>query len=66
MTKYVYWDEKNKVFKIRRQIKGKTLYFGSYAKEKEAALAVELFEKNGWNKKDNWKIKAKVKEIMEG
>ena len=32
--------------------------------EEEAALAVELFEKTGWNKKDNWKIKAKVKEIL--
>lgn len=65
MAKYCYWDEKNKVYRIRRRIKGKLTHFGTYPNEKEAALAVELYEKTGWNKKDNWKIKAKVKEIIE-
>lgn len=64
MAKYCYWDGKNKVFQIRRRIQGKTLNFGTYPNEEEAALAVEFFEKNGWNKEDNWKIKAKVKEIF--
>ena len=64
MAKYCYWDKKNKVFHVRRRIQGKMLNFGTYRTEEEAALAVELFEKTGWNKKDNWKIKAKVKEIL--
>ena len=64
MAKYCYWDGKNKCFYVRRRIKGALINFGTYPNEEEAALAVELFEKTGWNKEDNWKIKAEVKEIF--
>lgn len=64
MAKYCYWNEKNKVYHIRRRINGKNINFGTYPTEEEAALAVELYAKSGWNKEDNWAIKAKVKEIF--
>ena len=64
MAKYCYWDTKNKVYHIRRRINGKNINFGTYPTEEEAALAVELYEKCGWKKEDNWRIKAEVKEIF--
>lgn len=64
MAKYCYYDSRNKVWHIRRRIKGKQLFFGTYPTEEEAALAVKFFEKNGWKKEDNWRIKAEVKEIF--
>ncbi|MBQ2651924.1 MAG: hypothetical protein IJF83_00055 [Methanobrevibacter sp.] len=64
MGKYVYRDNKNNVFRISRRINGKQLNFGTYPTQEEANLAVELYEKHGWNKENNWAIKAQVKEIM--
>ena len=64
MVKYCYWDEKNKCFHVRRRINGTNINFGTYPNEEEAALAVELYSKQGWNKENNWAIKAQVKEII--
>ena len=62
--KYSYYDRRNNMFTIARTINGRRVYFGTYKSEEAARLAVSLFEKYGWNKEYNWRVKAEVKEIL--
>ena len=64
--KHCYYDSKKKRYHINKTINGKTEFFGSYKNIEEAKLAVELFEKSGWHKEDNWVIRAEVKEKLNG
>lgn len=62
--KYYYFLENKGVYVISKNINGLQTYLGYYKTEKAAKLAVELYKKYGWDKKNNWKIKAEVKEIL--
>lgn len=64
--KHCYYDDKKKLYTIKKRSNGKTEFFGSYKTIEEATLAVELFEKSGWHKEDNWVIRAEVKEKING
>lgn len=58
--KYYYFDKFNNIFRITK----KHVHYGTYKTEEAARLAVQLFEKYGWNREDNWRVKAEVKEIL--
>ena len=64
MVKYCYYSERDDLYYIKRHIDGLTYCFGTYKTKEAAELAVELFEKYGWDPKDNWKVKSEVKEIL--
>ena len=64
--KHCYYDEKKKLYNIKKTINNKTEFFGAYKNIEEAKLAVKLFEKTGWHKEDNWIIRAEVKEQIGG
>lgn len=64
--KYSYYNEKNKNWVIRRQIKGKKIYFGSYRTREEASKAVEIYNRIGWDPVKNWHVRAKVREELYG
>ncbi len=60
-----YWHDKRRdVYIISKTFNKKRKDFGQYKSEKEVKLAVELFEKYGWNKEDVWRVKAEVNEIL--
>lgn len=61
---YCYHDKTRGIYRITKRVNGKQKHFGCYTNKEEAELAVELFEKTGWNPEDNWAIKAKAKEIL--
>ena len=64
--KYSSYDEKKKLWTIRRTIKGKTISFGSYKTRQEVEKAVEIYNRVGWDPIKNWAVKAKVKEELYG
>lgn len=64
--KHCYYNNKTKLYEITKSINGKLEFFGSYKTIEEAKLAVELFEKTGWHKEDNWAVRAEVKEKING
>ena len=64
--KYSYYDQRNKVWRIRRRRKGKNINFGSYKTREECEKAVEIYQEIGWDPVKNWAVKAKVKEILYG
>ena len=60
-----YWHDKRRdVYIIVKTVNGKRKNFGQYKSEKEVKLAVELFEKYGWNKEDVWRVKFYVTKIL--
>lgn len=63
--KHIRYNETKKLYQIRKTINNKNEFFGSYKNLEEAKLAVELLEKTGWHKEDDWAIRAEVKEQME-
>jgi len=64
--KYTNYDSKRKVYRIRRQIKGKVIHFGNYKTREEVERAIEIFEEIGWDPVKNWAVKAKVRDEMLG
>ena len=66
MAKYYYWNAANKMWTINKRINGQMHFFGYYKTEKAAQLAVKLYQKYGWKKENNWRIKHEVKQIIGG
>lgn len=60
--KFSYYNSEKDIWTIRRKIKGKQIYFGTYKTREEVERAVEIYEKIGWDPVKNWAVKAKVKE----
>ena len=58
--KYYYFDKYWNNFRIVKN----RVYFGTYKTEEAARLAVWLYEKYGWDKENNWRVKAEVNEIL--
>ena len=63
-SKHYHYDSQKEKFVVSRRINGKKLFFGYYKTERAAKLAVKLFQQYGWNKSNNWLVKAKVKEQL--
>lgn len=63
IPKYYYYNERQGFWIVQKRIGSNLIMFGTYKSEKEAALAVELFNQYGWNKKYIWRVKAEVKEM---
>ena len=64
--KYSWFDETKGLWVIRRTMKGKRIYFGTYKTRQEVEKAVEIFNRVGWNPIKTWAVKAKVKEELYG
>ena len=62
--KYYYFSKRQGRWLVQRKFNGKHVNFGQYSTEEEAKMAVELFHKYGWNKENNWRVKAEVKKIF--
>ena len=64
--KYYYYNNSRKCFIVSKKIKGKSNFFGYFKTEEAAKLAVKLFKKYGWDEKNNWKVRAEVKQTIRG
>lgn len=64
--KYSSYNKKTKSWMIKRKIKGKQVYFGSYKTREECEKAVEIYNKIGWDPVKNWHVRAKVREELYG
>ena len=60
--KYYSWHSTKKCYVIEKRINNRKHFFGYYKTEEQVKLAVELFNKYGWNKENNWRVKAEVRE----
>lgn len=65
IPKYYYYNERQGLWIVQKRIGSNLIMFGTYKSEKEAALAVELFNQYGWKKENIWKVKAEAKELNE-
>lgn len=62
--RYYYHRKKDDVYIIQKMIDGEKPYLGEYKTEKAAVLAVSLFEKYGWDPRNNWRVKYEVKQML--
>jgi len=65
MTKHYYYDKIWERYRIRKNINGKRVNYGSYPTEQEVKLIVSELIKNNWDKTKLPEIKAKVKNDLQ-
>ena len=61
LGKYYYFNNRQGLWIVQKKIRGRTIIFGTYKTEKEAARAVELFNEYGWLKENIWRVKDEAK-----
>ena len=65
--KYYSFHSTRGVYIVERTLrKGTKSFFGYFKTEDGASLAVQLFNKYGWDKKNMWRVKYEVKQKIKG
>lgn len=57
--RYYFYSTHYKKWIVRKN----KIDYGRFNTEEEAQIAVELYQKYGWEKENRWKVKAEIKEI---